>query len=289
MSLTVLIDGGGTGCRLAAIDDSGTIVEQVTSTPANLTLGADQVFASIKAGITSLAIKLGEPAGWLPDTIWCGLAGSHQLDEKEQFLKKLPSNMACHIINDGHAQLLGCAQGSAPFACLSIGTGSVLNYLDHSGQHSMQGGWGFPAGDEGSGAWIGLRAVSRLTQWYDTWSDLSKAPPLIESLIEIIEPTVQGILEYSTCKNPKQLAELAPLVFETAPRDKSARNIINEGTLHFQNLIAETSSGITTCVAGGLAKPYQPYLEALLKRDVLLAPDDAAIRGLYHYSKQTKA
>jgi len=192
MSTMVVIDGGGTGCRLAALDESGTIVATANSTPANLTLGADLVFESIKAGLTSLAIQLGEPAGWLPDTIWCGLAGSHQQKEKTKFLNKLPKSMSCHIINDGHAQLLGCAQGSSPFACLSIGTGSVLNYLDHSGQHFMQGGWGFPAGDEGSGAWIGIRAVSRLTQWYDTRSDFSKTPPLIEGLIEVIEPTVQG-------------------------------------------------------------------------------------------------
>ncbi len=288
MSCTVVVDGGGTGCRLAAVNESGKLVAQVISTPANLTLGADQVYKSITNGLASLAVSLGKPAGWHPETIWCGLAGSHQIDEKEQFLQKLSNTTTCHIINDGYAQLLGCAQGETPYACLSIGTGSVLNYLDSNGQHSMQGGWGFPAGDEGSGAWVGLRAVNRLAQWYDTKSDFSKTPPLIEGLVDIIEPTIQGILKFSTSKDPKQLAQLAPIVFETAPRDKSARDIITEGTQHFQNLIAESSSGITTCVAGGLAKSYQPYLEALLKRDISIAPTEAALHGLHLYARQAE-
>jgi len=53
--------------------------------------------------------------------------------------------------------------------------------------------------------------------------------------------------------------------------------------------VAETSTGIVTCVAGGLALSYQPYLEALFKREVSIASDDAALIGLYHYAKQMES
>jgi len=286
MRLTVVVDGGGTGSRIAALDEAGTLLAKVDSTPANLSLGAEQVWLAIQSGLAKLAPMLDQPEGWMPDTLWCGVAGSQQAKHKESLLAKFPSDTTCNIINDGHAQLLGCANRQTSLACLGIGTGSVLNYLDHTGKHIMQGGWGFPVGDEGGGAWLGMRAVNRLLHWHDTKFDLSKMPPLFEGLLQIIEPSVQGILEYSTCKNPKKLAQLAPIVFDTAPRDQCSRNLINEGVHHLHNLIAETNDDVAVYVAGGLAKPYLPYLEPAFNRDILLAPDNAAIYGLYSYAKR---
>ena len=288
MSLTVVIDGGGSGSRLAAFDKSGNKVAQVNSSPAGLSLGHGATWSAIESGLQDLATQLDRPADWMPEELWCGLAGSQQSANKTSLLEKFPANTTCHIINDGYAQLLGSCGGVTPAACLSIGTGSVLNHIDEQGQSSFQGGWGFPVGDEGSGAWIGIRAINRLTHWYDTRLKSLTPPPMIEALLTVVEPNVEGILEYSTCNSAKKLATLAPLVFDTVTQDQRALDIITEGAEHLHDLIAETSQTMPLYIAGGLALNYQPYLQKLLDHEIQRSPDDAALDGLYWYAKNSR-
>ena len=54
--------------------------------------------------------------------------------------------------------LLGAHEGR-PGAIVAAGTGSVGEALRRDGLRVAVGGWGFPVGDEGSGAWLGLRAM----------------------------------------------------------------------------------------------------------------------------------
>lgn len=284
MTLTVVIDGGGSGSRLAAYNSSGQKLAQVSSSPAGLTLGPGLAWQAIKSGVEKLAVEIDKPKEWMPSDLWCGLAGSQQSANKARLLTNFPDGTTGHIINDGYAQLLGSCKGVAPAACLAIGTGSVLNYIDEHGQHNIQGGWGFPVGDEGSGAWLGIRAINLLTHWYDTHLQSSAPPPMIEALLTVVEPTVEGLLQYSTCKSPRKLAALAPLVFDSATQDRRALDIITEGAEHLQNLIAEISQSMPLFLAGGLAASYQPYLETLLDKKIDLAQDDAALDGLYWYS-----
>lgn len=50
---------------------------------------------------------------------------------------------------------------------VELGTGSVGGALLTNGRKLSVGGWGFPSGDEGSGAWLGLRAAQLAQQALD--------------------------------------------------------------------------------------------------------------------------
>ncbi|MDC2890653.1 hypothetical protein [Psychrosphaera algicola] len=45
---------------------------------------------------------------------------------------------------------------------VALGTGSVGARLDKNGKEHYVGGWGFPIGDEASGAKLGFNAVQKL-------------------------------------------------------------------------------------------------------------------------------
>ncbi len=55
------------------------------------------------------------------------------------------------------------AAGAGPGLLLVCGTGSVAFGLERAGNTMRCGGWGAVCGDEGSGAWIGRRALSMVT------------------------------------------------------------------------------------------------------------------------------
>ncbi len=71
-------------------------------------------------------------------------------------------------------RLLG-AHGGAHGVIVALGTGSIAAALDGDGECRIASGFGFPSGDEASGAWLGLRpsytrsrrstAVCPLTLW----------------------------------------------------------------------------------------------------------------------------
>ena len=67
--------------------------------------------------------------------------------------------------SDGYTSCLG-AHGGRNGAVIAIGTG-VVAYQIEGDKECKVGGWGFPQGDEGSGAWLGLEAVRLTLHWLD--------------------------------------------------------------------------------------------------------------------------
>ena len=62
----------------------------------------------------------------------------------------------------------------------SLGTGSVGEIKLADGRHVEVGGWGFPAGDEASGAWMGLRAINHVQQVRLLERDLQSVVPALD-------------------------------------------------------------------------------------------------------------
>ena len=61
---------------------------------------------------------------------------------------------ALRVSTDAYIAALAAHSGS-PGAVIIVGTGSVGYRIEAAGHCRLVGGWGFPIGDEGSGAWIG--------------------------------------------------------------------------------------------------------------------------------------
>lgn len=282
MAVIMAVDGGGSRCRLAAFDEAGEVIARVTvDDHASLSLGVNEAWQHIEAGMAEMRLILRQPEHWQPERLMLGLAGSLQESRRGEFLALLPENLACTLVTDGHAQLMG-ASGGRPGICLAIGTGSVLHWLDLQGNSGMVGGWGFPAGDEGSGAWLGLRLVQHYLWHLD-------GRPLHGSLMDAAEQHIgtgiSTVQQWSTQTKSGVLAQLAPLVFAHAVRrDALALSLLNEATEHALALVALAPAALPVHIVGGVGEQLRELLVLRLGSRVVPAEGDA-LQGLWQLSR----
>jgi len=135
----------------------------------------------------------------------------------------MPLGLNFELVSDGHAQLLGATGGNAGI-CLAVGTGSVMHWLGADGQAGMAGGWGYPVGDEGSGAWLGMKAIQHYIWHID---GRRRRSSLIEAISGRVGTSVAQIQQWSTESQSSVLAQLAPMVFEDQLRPLLAKSIGN--------------------------------------------------------------
>ncbi len=284
MNITVVVDGGGSGCRLGAFDNHGCLCATAQDGPASLSLGEEQAWKHIRSGISSLAKQLGEPADWLPTHLCMGLAGSLQQSRREHFLSLMPKSIKAVLTTDGLGQLLGAADGQAG-ACLSIGTGSVLHWLDTSGNFDMAGGWGYPLGDEGSGAWLGAQLINAYLWQLDSHQSNDKAAPLFHALEQHIGRDPSDVQNWSTCKTSTELASLVPMIISAEEQgDVLANTLLARGTEQCERLLTLAPDNLPIYIVGGLADIYRPRFQPNIGARIQ-NPKGDSLSGLYAYSK----
>lgn len=282
MAVVVAVDGGGTRCRLAVYDQDGNqLARTEVDGPGSLSLGVRAAWAHIEQGIRSLGVLLKAEPGWQPDFLVMGLAGSLQIERRREFLSLIPRAIHCTVVTDGHAQLMG-ASGGQPGICLAVGTGSVLHWLDNTGNSGMAGGWGFPVGDEGSGAWLGMRLVQRYIWHRDGRQYASTLMPAIE---QRIGSTVSEIQLWTTQSQSSVLAQLAPMVFEHASLgDELAQSLLDEAAERCMALIHLAPAELPVYVVGGVGEQLGSRLRASLNGRMARAKGDA-LHGLWQLSR----
>lgn len=283
MTHLVVVDGGGSGSRLAVYDSERNCLGTTISGPASLSLGVDIAWQSLRTGLDTLGGITGQAPGWWPARLSMGLAGALQQQRRDAFLALLPAGIEVSLVTDGRAQLFG-ATGGQPGICLALGTGTVVHWLDAKGHAGMAGGWGFPAGDEGSGAWLGLQYVNRLVWWRDRLASRHSAgdmlPPLFAVLEAHIGSSVSDIQLWSTCKVPAELATLVPLLHDHALQgDADAAALLDAGCAECLRLLELSPADLPVHVVGGLLPVYRTRLERVLG-DRLRTPTGSAFDGL---------
>lgn len=283
MSLIVVVDGGGTRCRAAVCDVSGSVLARVeVSGHASLTLGVEEAWRHIQLGFSQLAARLKLADDWQPEILVMGLAGSLQADQRQRFLEQIPASIHVTLVTDGMAQLIG-ASGDKPGICVAIGTGSVLHWQDEQGVTGMAGGWGFPAGDEGSGAWLGFKLLQRYL-WH---KDGQISPsPLMQIVGSVAGNSVSDIQRWTIQARSTELAELArPVIDHLGSGDSLAIELIEKGAERILRLVALAPDHLPVFVVGGLADCYTAYLAEQLGDRIVAAQGDA-LSGLFQLSER---
>lgn len=285
MAVIMAVDGGGSRCRVAAFSEAGEILARASiEEHASLSLGVNEAWQHIEAGISVLRQSLNQPPGWLPDRLMMGLAGSLQQTRRKKFLALVPDSLPCVLVTDGHAQLLG-ATGGKPGVCLAIGTGSVLHWLDGDGHAGMVGGWGFPVGDEGSGAWLGMRLVQSYLWHHD---GKRQSGSLIQAIEQRVGSSVSEIQQWSTQSQSSVLAQLAPLAFEhAAAGDTLALSLIRQAADHALELVALAPADLPVYIVGGVGEQLRELLMESLGSRVVRAEGDA-LHGLWQLSQHPR-
>ena len=219
------VDGGGTGtrARIAHLASGGTVeLAQGASGPSGLGLGIARAWAAIHEAIAQAFAASGSAQPSLGRmAIGLGLAGVHNSQWAQAFRDADPGYGALVLETDAFTTLLG-AHGGEPGAIVAIGTGSVGEVLLPDGTRREVGGWGFPAGDEASGGWIGLAAINHIEQVLD---GRRPGSAFADAVIEACGGNRAAIQVWLGLATQTTYASLAPLVLQHAG-DPAARAIL---------------------------------------------------------------
>jgi glucosamine kinase len=214
------LDMGGTKTVGALFDPAGREVARAQAGPGAVSLGVDVAEAAVRA----VWAGVGSPAGV---QVCAGLAGIGLRDRVAALAARLADFAPVTIVGDGYGMLLSATAG-APGALVAVGTGVAAMRLMPDGRFRTLSGWGFPAGDLGSGAWIGLQAVGALTRHVDR---VTVGPEMGDGLARALVAALGGgagaIMVANTEGRARDFAALAPLVIAAAEAgDAAARGIL---------------------------------------------------------------
>ncbi len=274
------VDGGGSKTRVAVFDEQGRRLGLTMAGPTSLTLRGAQAWNVILDALRGLRHTVGLESDDISDTHFgIGLAGANNAAQRSRFIAAAPAVGALHVATDSYIAALAAHNG-APGAIIIVGTGSVGYRIEASGASRLVGGWGFPIGDEGSGAWLGRAALAQtLHVLEDRYG--GRATEMHAVLLERCGRSRDDLLEWLRAAASTQYAELAPLVIECAGRgDAAASELVTAAgsEIHALAVALDPGRAIPLSLVGGLAQPLTPYLPGAL-RDWIQEPHEEPIMG----------
>lgn len=223
------VDGGGSGTRVSLArathsGEVGAVMARAHAGPSGLALGIDAAWASIDSACRQAFVAAGETLDWSRCRMACGLAGANHAPWRDAFRAAAPALAGLTLEGDAYTTLLGAHDGAAGVV-IALGTGSVGIALDTSGGIRSVGGFGFPSGDEASGAWLGLRAITHAQRAVDGRGPRDALATALLQAVETVDATnaagrvSQGhaqardsLLHWLVNANQTAYASLAPTV-----------------------------------------------------------------------------
>jgi len=258
------VDGGGSGTRvrLARADSADAEIGTGFAGPSALSQGIAQAWDAIGAAVAQAFAAAGVAQPALANiAIGLGMSGVHNDSWAQAFTAANPGYGATVLNDDGYTTLLG-AHGGQPGAIIALGTGSVGHALLADGSQRAVGGWGFPSGDEGGGAWIGLGAANYIEQVVD---GRLEGGALADEVIALCGGTRAAIQDWLAGATAARFATLAPLVVRHAEEeDEAALEIMHSAGYEVDLMAAalDPEYALPLCLCGGLGAAMVPYLDA---------------------------
>lgn len=268
------IDGGGTGCRARIEDADGSVLGQGLSGPATTRLGIEEAWASI-ARAFSAAI---EEAGLGPDEIarihaGVGLAGIGRKGAMAALRAIRHPFASIDFVSDGEGACLGAHSGRDG-AIVIAGTGSIgLGLVE--GRRLRVGGYGFPISDEGSGAYLGLKAVQLALRAHDGRYEKTA---LLAEIMQRFQQDPMEAVAWMDRASATDYAALAPMVMRHADQgDAAGRRIVQGAAEHIDTLIRTLfdKGAPRVSLLGGLSSPLEPWLAPDVRRRLKPIDGDA--------------
>lgn len=228
------VDGGGTGCRARVHDSSGRCIGSGFSGPATLRLGAETALASVMTATRQAIVEAGLSDDDVAQMVaGLALAGSDRKGARKALLALPHPFASMHVINDAQGAFLGAHSGRDG-AIVIAGTGSVG--LGNVGGRALRvGGYGFPVSDEGSGAYMGLRAVQFALRAHDGRCETTG---LLHHLMRKFDNQAYGVVAWMDGASASDYAKLAPMVIDFAGQgDSAAQTIVRRAATHIERMI----------------------------------------------------
>jgi N-acetylglucosamine kinase-like BadF-type ATPase len=193
--ILVGVDGGGTKTLVRIEDRDGRQLGHGQGGPANVQHSVEGSWRSILDAVGKALAQAGLSLDDRRHRLFCGagLAGTEVVSAHDRFLAT-PHPFARLIVkSDGYISCLGAHDGRDGMV-IAIGTGTIAFQIE-DGREERAGGWGFPHGDEGGGAWLGLEAV-RLT--FHALDGRAESSPLTDAVFDRFDRDLNRLVSFAT-------------------------------------------------------------------------------------------
>jgi N-acetylmuramic acid 6-phosphate etherase len=251
--LVLGIDGGGSktlawlASRASSRLNAVAPVGRGLAGPSNpRAAGFDTAFQNIEAAIESAFADGAIPRGTVSAICLC-LAGAGRLEEQQRITDWARSRgiaARVRVASDAEPILAAGTLNRCGIALIS-GTGSLAWGRNAAGVTARSGGWGYLLGDEGSGYAIALDGLCAAGQCVD---ERGPATSLVAAFCQRLGATVPQELMtriYRPEMTREHLAALADVVFQEAPQDAVAREIIDAAALELADMVASLAKRLT--------------------------------------------
>ncbi|HJQ20461.1 MAG TPA: BadF/BadG/BcrA/BcrD ATPase family protein [Gemmatimonadaceae bacterium] len=279
-SIVIGVDGGGTKTRAILADERGEQIAEAVGGGSAVKPHEIERSAGIIAGVVRDVLETGERGDVRPRVLCVGVAGVGREPEREALLESLLSQQLADEITvlPDYAVALEDAFADGAGILLIAGTGSMASGRAPAGATARCGGWGPVFGDEGSGSWIGRRALSVVAAAADGREPETALTGAVLTAAEVSEPS--DLIRWAAAATPGQLATLAPVVMSVADAgDLRANSIVSmaveELALHIRalarQLFADERASVPVAFTGGLlgkGSSFRKRLEHRLKTAV---------------------
>jgi glucosamine kinase len=271
------VDGGGTKCRIRIRAADGALLGEAEGGLANLYQDQKTAITTILATLTEAMAKARlEAKDRRQVHVGLGLAGAVTEQTTTAVRRALQTFAGVSVDVDAYAACLGAHDG-ADGGIVIAGTGSAGLALVGGHRHWI-GGFGFPLGDQGSGAAIGRGALRRAALSFD---DLIPASPLLDELLDHFGRDRDALAEWARAALPRDYAQFSPRIFAAAAQgDRHGLELVHDAARAIARLAnALLARGAPrVALVGGLARPLAHYLPQELARH-LVAPNRDPLDG----------
>ena len=258
------VDGGGSKTRVLVGDDEGNELGRAEGGRSAVRPGQAPESARVIAETVREALSHSVMEGVAePKVLYCGVAGVGREVEQRSLQSALEEYELAETVIvewDGSVALFD-AFADGPGILVVSGTGSSAFGRSPSGKTARCGGWGPNIGDEGSGAWIGRRALGIVTAAADGRERETALVGAILTAAQVSEP--MELIPWAAAADARMLASLAPVVFSTASAgDGRANSLVTlaaeELVIHVRalavNLFGDERASIPVAVSGGVLR-----------------------------------
>jgi glucosamine kinase len=255
------VDGGGSKTRLILATETGEEIASVEGGSSAMRPGEAERAGATIADLMRKALSTAGILDSVPTILYGGFAGVGREEERRDLENELNRlGVAEEVVVDSDAAIaLVDTFGDGPGIILLAGTGSIAYARGIDGTFSRCGGWGPVFGDEGSGAWIGRRALGIVA----AAADGREAPTaLTGSILTAAEVnTVEELIPWGIAASTTTIAGLAPVVIAAAAAGDPRANALvalaaEELVVHIRALavrvFGDERATIPVALSGGL-------------------------------------
>jgi N-acetylglucosamine kinase-like BadF-type ATPase len=222
------VDGGASGTRCVIAHASGELLVRGTGGPSNpITVGVEAAVEAImeavdeaveSCGVGLFGVACMGIAGALQPPVFGALRGRLAVLDVERL----------EVISDAVIALAG-ATGCRSGVVVIAGTGSIAYGENEGGETARAGGWGWRLGDEGSGNYIGSRALIAAVRSHDGRGTPTALAEKVRTALGLTDMNELIDRVYLGGMGVDEVSALAALVGETAEEgDGEASRILED-------------------------------------------------------------